>query len=42
MAFEIGENQKNELEKYLKSIGITNYKFEKDMVGKNRYLFIFE
>ena len=41
MAFEIGDNEENLLEEFLKEEGITNYKFECDLTNRIRYLFIF-
>ena len=41
MAFEIGDNEDKLLEEFLKEEGITNYKFECDLTGRIRYLFIF-
>ena len=41
MAFEIGDNEDKLLEEFLKEEGITNYKFEGDLTGRIRYLFIF-
>lgn len=41
MAFEIGDNQKKDLEKFLISLNVSNFKFEQDLTGRDRYLFIF-
>lgn len=42
IAFEIGDNQKELLENYLKSnLEDKKYVFETDLAGKDRYLFIF-
>ena len=41
MAFEIGDNQKKYLEKFLISLNVSNFKFEQDLTGRDRYLFIF-
>lgn len=41
IAFEIGDNQKELLESFLKENGINNYSFEKDFANTFRYLFIF-
>lgn len=41
MAFEIGDNEENLLEEFLKEEGIINYKFECDLTNRIRYLFIF-
>ena len=41
MAFEIGDNEKELLEVFLKEKGITNYLFECDLTNRVRYLFIF-
>ena len=41
MAFEIGDNQKKDLEKILISLNVSNFKFEQDLTGRDRYLFIF-
>lgn len=41
IAFEIGDNQKEDLEKILKKYNLNNYTFENDLQGLVRYLFIF-
>lgn len=41
MAFEIGDNQNKELEKIMFKNKIKKYKFEVDLTGRIRYLFIF-
>ena len=41
MAFEIGDNEREYLEEFLKEKNITNYKFEIDLTNRIRYLFIF-
>ncbi len=41
MAFEIGDNEDKLLEKFLKEEGIAQFKFEYDLTGRIRYLFIF-
>lgn len=40
-AFEIGDNEQNLLEEFLKEESISNYEFKKDLTGRIRYLFIF-
>ena len=41
IALEIGDNQKEDLEKLLKQFNYQNYVFEKDLNNLDRYLFIF-
>ena len=41
MAFEIGDNEDKLLEEFLKEEGIVKFKFECDLTGRIRYLFIF-
>lgn len=41
IAFEIGDNQQEDLIKILNKYNINNYLFEKDLQGLTRYLFIF-
>ena len=41
MAFEIGDDEKDQLEEFLKENNILNYEFFKDLNNLDRYLFIF-
>lgn len=41
IAFEIGDNQEEDLKKLLSNYKITKYSFESDLQGLTRYLFIF-